>query len=312
MVGFHTSLGEETNRPTQGGSDPVRQSKSFQEQIIDQIDALPPFPLVFYKILDITENIHGSREELLRALSLDQAIVAKVLQIANSAYYGLEKKVSSLDRAVALIGENMVRETAIYCSTHGLLNRPLQRYSLSARQFWEHSVTVSRAARCIAIRILPQIREKALVAGLIHDIGKLALNGLIDHALEEEFRRRLENGYPLDEVERELLGIDHCDAGRLFAEKWSYPDSIRNAIAFHHHPGKAENHIHLVYLIQFADRIAHALNAGVSAQNFLGLNMNVLGWNTAIGYLGLRREEVELLFSDIEAEINGVGIFLDL
>jgi putative nucleotidyltransferase with HDIG domain len=276
------------------------------------MNALPPFPLVFYKILDITENIHGSREELLRALSLDQAIVAKVLQIANSAYYGLQKEVSSIDRAVALIGENMVREVAIYCATNGLVQRPLARYRLSARQFWEHSVTTSLAARCIAARIIPQIREKALVAGLLHDIGKLAMNGMIDLKSEIEIQNRLEQGRPLDEIEREIFGIDHCEAGCLFAEKWSFPDEIRDAIAHHHQPGQAGDHRHLVYLIQVADKLSHALSAGIKMNEFLDIQLNGPDWEASIESLGISREDAESLFSDIDAELKGTEVFLDM
>ncbi len=290
----------------------MSQARPFREQAIENLNALPPFPLVFYKILDITENVHGSRDELLRALSLDQAIVAKVLQIANSAYYGLEKKVSTVDRAVALIGENMVREVAIYCSTYVILRRPLARFRLSARQFWEHSVTASLAARCIATRKIPHIREKALVAGLLHDIGKLAMDGLIDQNLEEEIQERLEKGRPLDEIEKDLFGIDHCEAGCLFAEKWSFPDDIRDAISYHHRPGQAADHLHLVYLIQVADKIAHVLSAGINIKDFLELQLNATDWDAAIGYLGLSRDEAELLFPDIEAELRGNEVFLEL
>jgi putative nucleotidyltransferase with HDIG domain len=276
------------------------------------MNALPPFPLVFYKILDITEDIYGSREELLRALSLDQAIVAKVLQVANSAYYGLQKEVSSIDRAVALIGENMVREVAIYCATNGLVQRPLARYRLSARQFWEHSVTTSLAARCIAARIIPQIREKALIAGLLHDIGKLAMNDLIDLKLEVEIQNRLEQGRPLDKIEREIFGIDHCEAGRLFAEKWSFPDEIRDAIAHHHQPEEAADHRHLVHLIQVADKLSHALSAGIKINEFLEIQLNGPDREASIEPLGISREDAESLFSDIGAELKGTETFLDM
>ncbi|MEE9239951.1 MAG: HDOD domain-containing protein, partial [bacterium] len=278
----------------------------------EKLDALPPFPMVFYKILDITEGGHGSREELLRALSLDQAIVAKVLHVSNSAYYGLERQVSSIDRAVALIGENTVREVAIYCATYGLLRSPLPRYRISAGQFWEHSVTTSLAARGIAARKIPQICEKALVAGLLHDVGKLAMNGLIDLELEDEIQNRLEKGRPLDEIERELFGIDHCEVGRLFAEKWSFPDEIRDAISYHHQPRQSGEHLHLVYLVQVADRISHALSAGIKIKDVLDRQSNTVEWETAIGALGLSRDEAGLLFSDVEAELENAEAFLEL
>ena len=290
----------------------MSQVESFREQAIENMFALPPFPLVFYKILDITENTDGSREELLRALSLDQAVVAKVLHIANSAFYGLQKEVASIDRAVALIGENMVRDVAIYCATNGLVQRPLPRYGLSATQFWEHSVATSLAARCLAARIIPQIREKALVAGLLHDIGKLAMNGIIDLKSEVEIQNRLEQGRPLDEIEKEIFGIDHCEAGRLFADKWSFPDEIRDAIALHHQPGQAGDHRHLVHLIQIADKISHAFSAGIKMNEFLEIQSNGPDWEDSIGSLGISRKDAESLLSDVDAELKGTEAFLNM
>jgi putative nucleotidyltransferase with HDIG domain len=201
---------------------------------------------------------------------------------------------------------------AIYCATNGLVQRPLARYHLSARQFWEHSVTTSLAARCIATRIIPQIREKALVAGLLHDIGKLAMNGIIDLKSEVEIQNRLEQGRPLDKIEREIFGIDHCEAGRLFAEKWSFPNEIRDAIAHHHHPGQAADHRHLVHLIQVADKLSHAFSAGIKMNEFLEIQSNGPDWENSIESLGVSREDAESLFSDVDAELKGTEAFLDI
>ena len=153
--------------------------RSYLEEVFFEIDALPPVSEVFHKILELTGGDDVSRDELVQCVSLDTAIAAKVLQTINSAYFGVSERVPSLKVAVGLLGDINIRDIAIMCAASGVLRRSILGYGIVAEEFWFHSVTAAFASRQISKKIGGEDHELAFSAGLLHDIGKLAMDRLI-------------------------------------------------------------------------------------------------------------------------------------
>ena len=163
----------------------MTETKEYFDRALAELDTLPPISNVFHKVLELTEEDDDRRGELVRCVSLDQAIAAKVLQIVNSPYYGMQQKISSLEVAVGLLGDKKVREIAILCSASGVLRRGVRSYGIMPDEFWLHSIATAISARLLAEIHAPEKREVAYAAGLLHDIGKLAINRLIEEEHKE-------------------------------------------------------------------------------------------------------------------------------
>ena len=204
--------------------------RNYLERALNHVEVLPPISNVFYKILDLTDNEKNSREALIRCVSLDQAIAAKVLQTINSAYFGMGQKVSSLEVAVGLLGDKQVRDIAIMCTASGLLRVPIRGYGVPANQFWLHSVTAAIAARLLAERFGAWHRDAAFAAGLLHDIGKLVIDRLIERPDKEVLAKIGEEMLPgFHTKEIDLYGFDHCAIGFFLARKWNFTKELTAA-----------------------------------------------------------------------------------
>ena len=286
----------------------MTQVKNYFENALSEVDTLPPVSTVLHKILELTDGDENPREELIRCVSLDQAIAAKVLQIINSAYYGIRQEVSSLEVAVALLGDKKVREIAIMCSTSGVLRGGIRGYGIPSDQFWLHSVTTGFAARLIAGRFAPERRETAFVAGLLHDIGKLVIDRLIEEPHREmllELAGNLSPDYHSKEIE--LFGFDHCTIGYFVAQRWNFPVELVSAIAFHHYPDYEVEHRDMVRVVCFADALAHLHSMGVHDPSMVA----ALEEKGRIPF-DLSYHEVEEFFSRLKAEVGDAQAFLGM
>ena len=152
---------------------------SFLEKTLSEIDSLPPISDVFHKILELTGSDDVSWDELVHCISLYPAIAAKVLQTINSAYFGVSDRVSSLKVAVGPLGNINIRDIAIMCATSEVLGRSIPGYGIMAEEFWFHSVTAAFASRQISEKIGGEDHDLAFSAGLLHDIGKQAMDRVI-------------------------------------------------------------------------------------------------------------------------------------
>ena len=196
------------------------------ERALHHIDILPPVSNVFHKIMALTGGEENSRDELIQCVSLDQAIAAKVLQTINSAYFGMSQRVSSLEVAVGLLGDSQIRDIAIMCTTSGLVGVPIRGYGIPADQFWLHSVTTAIAARLLADKFWPLHGDMAFAAGLLHDIGKVVLDRIVEEPDKEVLVKIAEEMIPdYHSKETNLYGFDHCAVGFFLAKKWNFPEN---------------------------------------------------------------------------------------
>ncbi len=286
----------------------MAQVRIYLERALSEVDTLPSVSNVFHKIMELTEDEEGRREELIRCVSVDQAIAAKVLQLINSAYYGMRQTISSLDVAVGLLGDRKIRDIAIMCASSGLLRSELRGYGIPADQFWLHSVTVAFAARLLANRLEPGLREAAFAGGLLHDVGKLVIDRLIEEPDQEiiwNSAGEISPGYHTKEVS--LYGFDHCAIGYFLARKWNFPENLTAAIAFHHYPDFDVAHRELIRVVCAADALAHVIAMGSPDPGHLA----TLEEEGRIP-VELSHEEVEAVVSEIKAEIGETQSYLGL
>lgn len=217
-----------------------------------QIDSFPPLPATVSKVMTVTADPESSAVDLMEVILPDQTMCSTILKVANSAFFGLPREVSTIERAVVVLGheeiKNIVIGKAIFASFPKLSQKSRQTVGL----FWEHAFTCGLAAKIIADHYhLSQ--SEFFIAGLIHDIGKLAMLT----TFPEEYPILQELSSPSHFLntgeEKTMFSISHDQVGRQLAERWMLPEQLVMAIGYHHRPQDAPCCINHALIVQVAD-----------------------------------------------------------
>lgn len=268
------------------------------DKLIARVEDLPALPEVVDEVIRLTESPDSTPQDLNRVISRDQSLTARVLRLANSAYYGFARRISTVTDAVILLGFNTVRNLVMAASVHRVLDREVPGYELARGELWQHSLTAAMTARLLARQARYRQHEQAFVAGLLHDIGKVVLSYYVAEAYQELLRRVNEDGVPFMQAEAEIFGFDHAEVGSLVAKKWNLPEELVEAIANHHQPQEAKVNPRLTAITHLADAGALMLGLGVGAD---GLMYPV--HEECLATLGLEPHQVEGVLSQVSESL---------
>ncbi|MGB9885934.1 MAG: HDOD domain-containing protein [Moorellales bacterium] len=264
------------------------------QDLVEKVQDLPALPTVVNQVIRLTEDPDSTAADLNAVISRDQALTAKVLRLANSAYYGFPRRVATVTDAVVLLGFNTIRNLVLAASVSNVLQREAPGYQLGRGDLWWHSLTSAMAARLLARKIRFRAAEEAFVAGLLHDIGKLVLSQYVAETYAQILERVTRDGVPFMEAEQAILGFDHARAGGLVAEKWNLPEGLVEAIGCHHRPAAARKAPALAALAHTGDALALMLGAGLGADGL----MYPLDWDS-VAAVGLTEEKVEEVLDEL-------------
>ncbi len=273
-------------------------NEALKKKILRTVGDLPPMPQVVHKAREVMANTGSSFKDLAIVIVADQAIATKVLRLANSAYYGLSGRVSSIQHASVVLGQHTLAELLTMASTSKLMDTVLTGYGLEAEEMWQHSLAVAFGARLIATMKSPVLADDAFSAGLIHDAGKLVLDKYV-HEKKQDFERFMSNGNKgFLAAEKEILGLDHAEIGAEVCKNWNVPDHLAVAIQYHHCPSQLEENT-LGYILHVADALAMVseLGSGIDA---LSYEMD----QKAPGLLGLDKKEMKKLMGQMVASVQ--------
>jgi len=203
-------------------------------KMITGLKNLPSVPVLYNRLMDELESPNSSTQSVGRIISQDAAMTAKILQLVNSAFFGLSDNISSPQRAVIILGLNTVK--ALVLGIHIFSEFQDQKdLPISIDVLWKHSMLVSNLAFKIAksLQMSTLVQENARVSGLLHDIGKLVLLKKPDFFTQV---RKDKNGLINLESEYQILGTSHAEMGGYLLGMWGLPKDIVEAITFHHRP----------------------------------------------------------------------------
>jgi len=208
--------------------------------IISKIESLPSLPSLYQEVVEEVNSVDGSLERVGEIISKDVGMSAKLLQLVNSSFFGLSRsKVSSIMRAVTLLGIETIKTLILSVKIFSQFDRP-GLPSISG--LWDHSIATAMIARRIAAQENLELNriEEALMAGLLHDIGKLILMDKLPEKCHE-VSDILNSGDQVWEAEQKVLGTTHAEVGAYLMGIWGLSESLVEAIAFHHCPSKCSN-----------------------------------------------------------------------
>lgn len=206
------------------------------DTLVNRIENLPALPYVISLVIKKIEDPRSSISDITKAMSGDEGLVANVLKLANSAYYGFPRRIVSITEAVVILGLNTLKSIVYTTLAKNMLGREVKGYALDRGELWRHSVACGIICREIARKNRLGDIEAYFVAGLLHDIGKIVLGDYLEKEYEEVVRLVNESLKPFNEIEREVLGFDHAEVGGLLAKKWNLPEFLVDAIRYHHCP----------------------------------------------------------------------------
>lgn len=226
------------------------------QELVGQIGSLPSLPIVYQEVIACLQNPNASLPDVGKVISKDPSMTATLLKLVSSAFFGLSKPVSSVERAVSFIGLDTLITLVL---AQGIFKEapPINVAGFSIESLWQHSLQTAGAARIIATQEgLPKAAvDDAFLAGMLHDIGKLVLAQCVPEAYSEVIQST-GTSYA-STVEQRLLLTTHADVGAYLLGLWGLTDSVVEAVAFHECPGKAPTEVFgLPAILHAADRLA--------------------------------------------------------
>lgn len=247
---------------------PGNGDKEFRDTIIEGIDKLSPLPQVVFRVQELIASAESSAREIAKEIETDQAIATKVLRIANSAYYGMGGKISSVQHASVVLGYKTLGEIVTIAGAEGTLEGKLPGYGYDTMELWEHSLAVAFGSRIIAEMKQPAMASEAYTAGLIHDIGKIILDPYIAQRKNEIAVYMESDEKTFLEAEKHFFSFNHAEIAHAVCQKWNFPDTITSAIRFHHTPSASEDNL-LAHILHLADQQARMTGAGYDEDDYL-------------------------------------------
>ncbi len=268
--------------------------------LVAEVDKLVSLPDVYYRLEALIEQPGSTIADFSQALSCDTDLCARLLSIANSAFYSFPASIETVDKAVQIIGIRQIRELVLATGVVRAFNdMPLGMVNMQS--FWEHSVAVGVMAKCIAQYCNISQPERFYVAGLLHDIGRLVfylkLSGLMHDML---IQRESEERY-LFELEFEHLGYTHAEAGGRLLEIWRVPMSIYEPVSCHHQPQLSMEFPQVTAAVHVADAWVNRCKVGSSGERF-ALPVSA----DALQQLNMQSYELDEIWDLAEDEIQDI------
>ena len=263
---------------------------------------IPPFPQIAIRILQLTNNEDVSMSRLSALISSEPAFSSEVLTIANSALYSVRSPVTSVLQAVAVLGTKRLRGLCLTVGVRAYLGDSLNNQSLLA--MWRHSLACALIAQQLA-RAGSMPKDEAYTAGILHDIGRVALAVLSAKEYASLLETHIGSASSVLQAERDLFGFDHCETGRHLIRDWKLPAQFMSIVSDHHSARQRGDPWHMPDLINVSCRMADSIGFAV----FQGCELTP--------YLDLLEElpdrerktfcaDVDVLAFEVSSKINGV------
>ena len=234
------------------------------KKVVSSLDSLPSMPELYQEILHELQSEEPSLQKVGEIISRDVGMTAKILQLVNSAFFGLPRHISSPQQAVTLLGLETVKALVLSVQVFSQFDeKDIPRRFLDA--LWDHSIATARLVREIvkAERVEKELADDTFMAALLHDVGKLILAASFPNKYKALIRASTEAKEPLRRAEREFLGTTHAEVGAYLMGLWGLPDTIVEALAFHHRPAECPvDRFAPLTAVHVASALEHECNCG--------------------------------------------------
>lgn len=261
---------------------------------------LPTLPTVLEEVSKLLEDPRSSTQQVAKLISRDQVLSAKVLKMVNSPVYGFPGRISTIQHALVLLGNNVIRGLIISTSVFELM-------TTSMSGLWEHSVGCAMACGVIAREAGFKEPEEYAVAGLLHDLGKVIVALQLPQAREDIERAVQEEDLHYLEAEKKVLGFGHDRINAWVADHWNLPVNLKIGISGHHRPVSAQHYPKMACVVHVGDFVTRILEIGSGGEDhvpFLDPQ--------ALDMLSLNLSHLDKVMDAMLAEIEDDGLTMGL
>lgn len=241
--------------------------ESNLDLLTSEVHKLVSIPDVYYRLESLIQSPSSTIHDFAGLLSSEPDICARLLSLANSAFYSFPTSIESVERAIQLIGIRQIRELVLATSITRIFSQvPLGMVNMD--MFWQHSVAVGVFAKSVGQYCHQTQPERFYISGLLHDIGRLVfylkLPGMMhDLMIQREIKEEL-----LFELEQQCLGYTHAEAGGHLLKKWHVPESIYEPVRCHHKPQESDEFANVTAAVHVADAWVNRHGLGSSGERF--------------------------------------------
>jgi len=271
--------------------------KSQFRRALREVKNLPTLPGIIAKLTRMAEDPDTTTEQMGKVISKDHILAAKLLKLVNSAFYGFPQKISSLNSAIILLGFNVIKSLIISSSIFELMES-------QDVELWEHSLGCAVVCSVLAKRLEVSDPEEVSTAGLIHDIGKVAIKMELNQEFEVLKQMVHDRQISMLDAEKELLGVDHAEVGGWLAKSWNLPAKLVEPIACHHNPLEAKDEQLTTSIIHFSDILIRGLGYGHGEDVWVP-PLSKTAWQL----LNLTQKDLDEIMDDVEEKLWDVKGF---
>ena len=236
-----------------------------RDEILRNAHNVASLPLIYTRINEAVDQQSSSMAAIGAIIQEDTGLSARILRLANSAFYGYPSQIGTIEKALTIIGLKPMRDLALATSMMQIF-KDIPEDVINMKSFWEHSIACGVTARILAIRQREPNAESYFLGGILHDIGQLILLQQIPQQIKYLLQLGERQNSLIVELERKELGFDHAGLGGRLLRMWKLPAFLISMVASHHNPSSATQFKKAAAVIHFADILAHTLKMGASCE----------------------------------------------
>lgn len=282
-------------------------SEQFRDKI-EHFANLPTLPQVASRLMRIINDPLTSASDVAFIIGQDLSLSAKVLRLANSAFYGIPRSITSINNAVVVLGLKVINTMVLSLTVFDMFPEDKNRSSLFNRKaFWLHSLSCGLIAKYLSSRIRKVVLfdpEEAFCAGLLHDIGKVVMEQYLHEDFHVALDYAIKNKTPIHEAEQMLLGYNHTHVAAWLTESWSLPVEIRHSLIHHHNPAESIECQDIVTLCHLADWLCYETGMVID-QDYQKPNLD----EQSVARLKLIEADIEAIKEALPLELEKTSIF---
>lgn len=248
------------------------------DKILNSVSALPTLPTIYAQLSEALDDEFVSNQRIAQIISSDQSSSFKILKVANSPLFGVQKKIESITQALLFLGHTEVKNILLALSIIKQFNSKGEPNSLRSVDLWAHSIATGIISRNLALNSGLKKVDNYFLAGILHDIGKVIFLEFVPEEYKVAVKLAKDENIPIKNAEQEVLKIDHTQAGQVLAEKWKIPSYIQEAIQYHHSGQTPKGTNHLLSTVHIANIIARIMKLGFSGDNLIP-QPNIIVWD---------------------------------